>query len=168
MPAATYYVHDPYAPKPNGPAKFGSAIVIISEEKVLLANRKDNFRWGIISGDLKDTETFRQCAIRRTIEETGIHLKNEELHELKLFDDPSRVVSTHDGQIRRLVDLAYYVLLDQIPQTKCGSSCIELKWVLPSDLNKYEITVTHGEILQKAFEVLHIDDSTMSSSIYER
>lgn len=168
MPAATYYVHDPYAPRPNSPARFGSAVVIISEGKVLLEHRKDNFRWGIISGDIRDTETFRECAIRRTIEETGIHLKNEELHNLKLFDDPSRIVSAHDGTVRRLVHLSWYALLHHTPETECGDSCIELKWVKPEDLKDYDVTVTHSEILQEAFEVLQITDSTLSSSIYER
>lgn len=168
MPAATYYVHDPYAPRPNSPARFGSAVVIISEGKVLLEHRKDNFRWGIISGDIRDTETFRECAIRRTIEETGIHLKNEELHNLKLFDDPSRIVASHDGNVSRLVHLSWYAVLDSIPETACGDSCIELKWVKPEDLKDYDVTVTHSEILQEAFEVLQITDSTLSSSIYER
>lgn len=168
MPAATFYLHDPYAPKPNAPARFGSAVVILAEGKVLLEHRKDNFRWGVISGDIRDTETFRQCAIRRTIEETGIHLKNEELHDLKLFDDPSRIVSSHDGEVRRMVHLSWYALCRTIPETRCGDSCIELKWVSPADLKDYEMTVTHAEILQKAFEVLHIQDSTMSTSIFER
>lgn len=168
MPAATYYVHDPYAPRPNSPARFGSAVVIVAEGKILLEHRKDNFRWGVISGDIHDTETFRQCAIRRTIEETGIHLKNDEFHELKLFDDPSRIVASHDGEVRRLVHMSYYALLDEIPETKCGDSCIELRWVSPADLNSLEITVVHTGILQKALDVLHMDSSSLSASIYEK
>lgn len=168
MPAATYYVHDPYAPKPNAPTRFGSAVVIMAEGKILLEHRKDNFRWGIITGDLRDTETFRECAIRTVIEETGIHLKSSEIHEMKLFDDPSRLISTHDGEVRRLVNLSFYTVLEHIPESVCGSSSIDLKWVKPSDLKDYEITVTHAEILSEAFRILGITDSSMSVSVFEK
>lgn len=156
MPAALYYIHDPFAPKPNRPSRFGSAVVINAKGRILLEHRKDSFRWGIVSGDIRDTETFQTCALRRTIEETGIHLKYEDLHLLKLFDDPSRIVSFHEGNIYRIVHLAYYAELKEIPETVCGDTSIELQWVDPGDLKDYEIIVTHQDILETYFKERHI------------
>ena len=58
MPAALYYLHDPFAPDPNRPTRFGSALVIKAEGKILLQQRKDSFQWGLVSGDMHNNETF--------------------------------------------------------------------------------------------------------------
>ncbi len=167
MPAALYYMHDPFAPKPNRPSRFGSAVVISCDGQILLEHRKDNFRWGIISGDIKDTETFQDCAIRRTIEETGIHLKNEQVHRLELFDDPTRIVSFLDGNIYRVVHMAYYAELNEFPTTEVSKHSIELKWIDPMELEDYEIVVTHQEILEEYFAQRNIQH-TMKRSIREQ
>lgn len=152
MPAALYFMHDPLAPQPNKPSRFGSAVVICCNGEILLEHRKDNFRWGVVSGDIKDTETFKDCAVRRTIEETGIHLKHNQLEDLGLFDNPSRIVSFFDGNIYRVVHLAYFVELDQKPKTVPSHQSIELKWVDPLELSDYDIVITHQEILEKYFK----------------
>ncbi len=167
MPAALYYMHDPFAPKPNRPSRFGSAVVISCHGQILLEHRKDNFRWGIISGDIKDTETFQDCAIRRTIEETGIHLKNEQVHRLELFDDPTRIVSFLDGNIYRVVHMAYYAELNEFPTTEVSKHSIELKWIDPMELEDYDIVVTHQEILEEYFAKKNIQH-TMKRSIREQ
>lgn len=149
MPLARYYVHNPFAPQPNQPPRFGTAVVIEAEGKILLEQRKDTFRWGIVTGDIRNTETFRQCAIRRTIVETGIHLKDSQLHEIRMFDDPSRIVSFIEGNIYRLIHIAFYAELDTIPETVCGKQSIELRWVDIKDLADYELVVTHQEILEE-------------------
>lgn len=164
MPAALYYMHDPFAPTPNQPSRFGSAVVISCRGQILLEHRKDNFRWGIVSGDIKDTETFKQCAIRRTIEETGIHLKDYEMKDLGLFDDPTRIVSFLDGNIYRVVHVAFYGELDEFPETKISKHSIEMKWVDPMELEDYEIVVTNQEILEAYFEKNHISH-TMKKTV---
>ncbi|MDD6725859.1 MAG: NUDIX domain-containing protein [Lactimicrobium massiliense] len=148
MPTALYYLHDPFAPDPNCPTRFGSALVICAKGKILLEQRADNFRWGIVSGDLHDTETFRDCAIRQAIKETGIHLYHDQLNELKVFDDPSRIVSFLDGNIYRIVSFAFFTDLDEIPETTVGKGSIELRWVDPQDLPDYQFAITHQEILE--------------------
>lgn len=159
MPCALYYMHDPFAPSPNQPSRFGSAVVITCKGQILLEHRKDNFRWGIVSGDIKDTETFKQCAMRRTIEETGIHLKEYEMSDLGLFDDPSRIVSFLDGNIYRVVHVAYEAQLKDFPETKISKHSIEMKWVDPMELEDYDIVVTHQEILEEYFEKHNIENT---------
>ncbi len=152
MPTALYYLHDPFAPDPNCPTRFGSAVVITCNNKVLLEQRRDNFKWGIISGDLNNTETFRECGVRQTIKETGIHLYLDQLKELKVFDDPTRIVSFLDGNIYRIVSFGYYCELDEMPKIKLGKQSIEIRWVDFDELQDYNIVVTHQEILEDYFE----------------
>lgn len=165
MPTALYYLHNPFAPVPNRPTRFGSAVVIMAENKVLLEHRRDNFRWGIVSGDMKNTETFRDCAIRKTIQETGIHLSHDELHDIKVFDDPSRIVSFLEGNIYRIVHYGFYAELEKIPATQFGKESIELSWVDPMELDQFELSVTHQDVLEEFFRLKDIKH-TMKTPLF--
>ncbi|MBR3357578.1 MAG: NUDIX domain-containing protein [Solobacterium sp.] len=151
MPTALYYLHDPFAPEPNNPPRFSAANVIVCDGKVLLEHRKDNFQWGIVSGNIHNDENFLTCALRRTEQETGIRLKESQLHELHMFDDPGRIVSYLEGNIYRVIHLAYYTELFAIPETKCGEESLELRWVPFNDLRNYSIVRTHQDILEEYF-----------------
>ena len=139
MPTALYYRHDPFAPKPNQPTRFGSAVVVSCKGQILLEHRKDNFRWGVISGDIHDTESFLDCAI----------------------------VSFLDGNIYRVVHMAYNSQIDEFPDTKVSKHSIELKWVDPMELEDYDIVVTHQEILEQYFIKYNIPN-TLKKSIREQ
>ena len=147
MPTALYYLHDPFAPDPNRPTRFGSAVILLHNDCVLLEQRSDTFRWGIVSGDMHNTESFKDCAIRQTIKETGISLQHSDLEFMKIFDDPSRIVSFLDGNIYRIVHVSYIVEFDSLPSTIVGKGSMDLRWVPLKDLNEYDIIVTHKEIL---------------------
>ena len=79
MPTALYYRHDPFAPKPNQPTRFGSAVVVSCKGQILLEHRKYNFRWGVISGDIRDTESFLDCAISSIIPSFGDIVKKKQI-----------------------------------------------------------------------------------------
>ncbi len=157
MPTALYYLHDPFAPDPNCPTRFGSAVVLTCGHKILLEQRKDNFKWGIVSGDLNNTETFKDCAIRQTIKETGIHLYHSQVHNLDVFDDPSRIVSFLDGNIYRIVTFAFYSELEEMPPVQMNKQSIDIRWVDFEELSDYNIVVTHQEIIQEYFEKKGLD-----------
>jgi 8-oxo-dGTP diphosphatase len=59
--------------------KIGIHVIIIRENKVLLGKRKDYGCWGLPAGHLEFNETIEECAIRETLEETGITIKNIKL-----------------------------------------------------------------------------------------
>ena len=147
--SAIYYFHDPSAPKPNKPARAGAAVVIYADGKILLGHRKDNYEWGVVTGDLHDDETFAACAVRRTFSETGIVLKERQLQTLKLFDNPGRIVSFDDGNIYRMIHMGYFVELFLIPETVCSDASLELRFVDPADLGCYTITAAHQEVLEE-------------------
>lgn len=147
MPTALYYLHDPFAPDPNRPARFGSALIIEAGGKILLQQRKDTFLWGLVSGDMHSSETFKDCAVRKCIVETGIRLFHDQVRPLHMFDDPSRIVSFLDGNIYRIVSYAFEAVLDEIPQCAPGKDVVDLRWVDPEELDDYSLIVTHQEIL---------------------
>lgn len=152
MPVALYFLHDPKAPMPNRNARFGSAVIIMHDGQILLEHRKDSPHWGIVSGDLHSEETFEDCAVRRTLEETGIRLDRNHLKQFRLFDDPSRIVCFSDGNIYRIVHISYSISLDEKPELKCGHTSYELRFVDPMDLDEYEILPVNADILSAYFK----------------
>lgn len=63
-------------------------ILIFHDDKLLLCH-PTNFAWNawnIPKGKLEEGESFKECALRETFEETNIPLWNVELKELGLFD----------------------------------------------------------------------------------
>lgn len=148
MPVALYYLHDPYAPDPNCPVRFGSAVMIMAKGKILLEQRSDNYKWGIVSGDIHNNETFRDCAIRQTSKETDITLCDDDLTHSYIFDDPSRIVSFPDGNIYRIVSVGYFAELDEIPEVHIGKGSSDICWVDPEELSDYNLMVIHKEIIK--------------------
>ena len=59
--------------------KVGIGVIIIKDQKILLGKRKNSHgegAWCCPGGHLEFGETWEQCAIRETMEETGIKIKN--------------------------------------------------------------------------------------------
>ena len=166
MATALYYYHDSLAPEPNRKPRFGIGVVIEADGKILLEHRQDNFMWGIVSGDIHADETFRQCAVRKTMDETGIHLTEWQLHDIRLFDDPTRIVSFAEGNIYRIVSMAYFADLFTAPETVCGDESIELCWVPIEEMYRYDIVAVHRDILEEYFRIrgYHVN---LKSRIYQ-
>ncbi|MDW0114265.1 NUDIX hydrolase [Sporosarcina saromensis] len=58
----------------------GCGVILVENEKILLQHRTDEDNWCIPGGMMELGETFEETAIRETLEETGLVIK-----ELKLF-----------------------------------------------------------------------------------
>ncbi len=59
--------------------KVGVGVCIIKEGKVLLGKRKGAHgagSWSFSGGHLEFNESWKECAVRETLEETGIKIKN--------------------------------------------------------------------------------------------
>lgn len=57
----------------------GLGVIIVKNNKVLLGKRKSSHgtgSWAFAGGHLEFGETFEQCAVRETAEETGLHITN--------------------------------------------------------------------------------------------
>lgn len=109
MTIAKFYYKSPDAPKPNKPTHIGAAAIVRDGDRVLLERRCDSDRWSLIGGGLKVSESLEECLAREVIEETGLEIKTIEMFEI--FSDPSRIVSYPDGNVLRIVTVAYVVSL---------------------------------------------------------
>ena len=59
----------------------GTGILLINNEnRVLLACRTDNGQWSLPGGSLEIGETLEECIVRETREETGIIIKECDIH----------------------------------------------------------------------------------------
>lgn len=59
--------------------KVGLGVAILKEGKVLLGKRLNSHgdgSWCFPGGHLEFNESFEECAVRETLEEAGIHIKN--------------------------------------------------------------------------------------------
>ena len=148
MKQAEFFYNNPKAPKPNKPNLVGTTILIEYQDMLLLEHRMDSERWAIIGGSLKNDESFVECAIRETKEETSIDLDESMIGQGKLYDAPSIIISYPDGNIFRSITIAYRVKLTEEPKLVCSEESKELKFFTKEELKSVKIVETHIPILQ--------------------
>src|SRR5271154_3212272 len=66
------YWNDPRAPKPNSLVPACGILAADERGHILLQRRRDTGQWAIPMGKMELGETPSQCAIRETLEETGV------------------------------------------------------------------------------------------------
>ena len=95
----TEYWNDPAAPKPNSLVPACGVLAVDGEDRVLLQRRRDTGQWAIPMGKQELGETPSQCAIRETLEETGV--LTEITGILGVYSDPTHIVAYSDGEVRQ-------------------------------------------------------------------
>jgi 8-oxo-dGTP pyrophosphatase MutT (NUDIX family) len=95
----TEYWNDPAAPKPNSLVPACGVLAVDGEGRVLLQRRRDTGQWAIPMGKQELGETPSQCAIRETLEETGV--LTEITGILGVYSDPTHIVAYNDGEVRQ-------------------------------------------------------------------
>jgi 8-oxo-dGTP pyrophosphatase MutT (NUDIX family) len=94
------YLNDPAAPKPNSLVPAAGVLAVDGQGRLLLQRRRDTGQWAIPMGKQELGETPSQCAVRETLEETGVTVEVTGL--LGIYSDPSHVVLyTSDGETRQ-------------------------------------------------------------------
>jgi 8-oxo-dGTP pyrophosphatase MutT (NUDIX family) len=68
----TEYLNDPTAPKPNSLVPAAGVLAVDAQGRLLLQRRRDTGQWAIPMGKQEIGETVAQCAVRETLEETGV------------------------------------------------------------------------------------------------
>jgi ADP-ribose pyrophosphatase YjhB (NUDIX family) len=93
------YYHDPEAPEANSLVVGSSAVVVDSENRILLQRRSDSGNWALPGGTMDIGETFVQGAIREVKEETGFEVRIDRI--IGIYSDPGHVFAYSDGEVRQ-------------------------------------------------------------------
>lgn len=90
----TDFFHDPAAPEPNSLVPAAGVLAVDNDGRLLLQRRRDTGQWAIPMGKMELGETPAQCALRETLEETGVRVEVTGL--LGIYSDPGYVVAYDD------------------------------------------------------------------------
>jgi len=90
----TDFFHDERAPKPNSLVPAAGVLAVDDDGRLLLQRRRDTGQWAIPMGRMELGETPTACAVRETLEETGVQVEATEL--LGIYSDPGYIVAYDD------------------------------------------------------------------------
>ncbi len=147
MAIATYYLHDPNAPKPNMPIHLGANLLVCCDGKLLLERRTDCDQWGLIGGGRKKGETPVQNAMRELLEETGLRASKDQFQFRKTYDDPGRIASYQDGSVWAMIISVFRLDYADYPQITCSKESRELRFFTAEELTQIPIVTTHSDII---------------------
>jgi 8-oxo-dGTP pyrophosphatase MutT (NUDIX family) len=141
----TEYWNDPAAPKPNSLVPACGVLAVDYAGRVLLQRRRDTGQWAIPMGKQELGETPSQCAIRETLEETGV--LTEITGILGVYSDPGHVVAYSDGEIRQEWEL---ILLGRpVSGTPAANDeASDVGWFNPGELDALDIHPTQWRQLR--------------------
>lgn len=127
-----------YMTRKNG--KEACCLLLFNKKRELLIQHRDfNTKyfagmWGLIGGAVEEGETPEDCIIRECLEETGIYISN--LYQLFKIDE-------------HCVEWVYFSQLKKKVSVTCREG-IEMKFVNLEELDKYNISCYHKQIIVKA------------------
>jgi mutator protein MutT len=131
---------------PNQPI-IGVGAIIICDGKILLEKRKGDpgkGKWSIPGGLVELGETTTEAIIREVKEETGL-----DVTEPKLIDVVDNIVRDENGKVKwHFVIIDYFVKIKG-GELRAGDDAEELRWVPLSDVEKYDLTRTFRNFLQR-------------------
>ncbi|MEU0312961.1 NUDIX domain-containing protein [Nocardioides sp. NPDC006273] len=120
---------DPSAPDVNSVKPSAGAFVRDDTGNILLIRRNDNGNWSMPGGAMDPGESMTACAIRETVEETGISI--EVTGMVGVWTDPRhRIEYTSDGEVRQEFTIIYsgrYVAGEPTP----SAESTHVEWVSP-------------------------------------
>jgi ADP-ribose pyrophosphatase YjhB (NUDIX family) len=130
------FFRDPDAPTPNQTRRIGVVAFVERDGRVLLERRADFGTWGLIGGALDEDETVAEGLAREIREETGLETVGMDL--FGVFSDPSRIVEYPDGNVFRLLTLAFIVRVSD-GEPRLSHESLDLRWVPVAELGQLEI-----------------------------
>lgn len=99
--------------------------------------------WALPGGHVDLREDARQAGAREVGEETGIHVAEDDLLEVGVFDKPGR------DPRGRYVSVAFVVVLDHPAPPTAGDDAAQVEW-RPAWLGRAELAFDHDAILAAA------------------
>jgi 8-oxo-dGTP pyrophosphatase MutT (NUDIX family) len=145
MAVSRFYYRDPAAPAPTAPPSIGVVALIEREGALLLEQRSDCARWGLVGGSVEPGESLLEALRREVREETGLAITGFRL--FGTFSDPSRVIAYPDGSIKRVITLVYHVDVPDFRPLRPSEESLDLRFVPRHDLPAMDIVETHAHII---------------------
>ncbi|MGK5520752.1 NUDIX domain-containing protein [Micromonospora sp. URMC 107] len=93
------YWNVPDAPKANTLIPACGVLAVDDQGAILLQRRRDTGQWALPMGKMEIGETPTECAIRETLEETGVEVEVTGL--LGVYSDPGHIIAYSDGEVRQ-------------------------------------------------------------------
>ncbi len=145
MPAQFFY-KDPNAPRPNRPLHLGVVALIEHEGALLMELRSDSGYWALIGGGVEMGESAVDAVRREVLEETG--LEAQEIRLFGVFSDPSRIASYPDGNVFRIVTIAYTVSVASFLRMRLSRESREVRFQALRTSADLDVAPTHRQILE--------------------
>lgn len=150
MAIVTFYRDEPNPPKTTQRTRLGANALIVCNGKLLLEKRADCDLWGLVGGGVKRQETPLQAITREIWEELGLRISKENFRKLAVYDG-NRIAAYQDGSVWKMVIVAYWLELKEIPQMHISKESRQLKFFSKEELSDIQIVVTHSDIVEEWF-----------------
>ena len=144
------YYDDPDAPPANS-IKPSAAAFVLRDGAILLTRRSDNGNWSMPGGAQDPGESMTTCAVRETLEETGIHIRPTGV--AGIYTDPRHVVHyTSDDEVRQEFTIVYradYVGGD----ATTSSETTQVEWIAADQVDN--LTMDRSQRMRVAWALDH-------------
>jgi 8-oxo-dGTP pyrophosphatase MutT (NUDIX family) len=159
----TDFIRDDRAPAANSLVPAAGILAVDGVGRLLLQRRRDTGQWAIPMGKMELGETPTECAVRETLEETGVRV--EPLGLLGIYSDPGYIVAYDDhddptrfGEVRQEFEITLYGRpIDGQPAP--NDEATDVRWFDPAELAGLDI---HPRMRQQLADYLggtraHVD-----------
>jgi ADP-ribose pyrophosphatase YjhB (NUDIX family) len=139
------YYRDPAAPDPNVPRRIGVTALIERADTILVERRADDANgWAFIGGALEESEQLIDALHREVLEETGLEIESASV--FGLFSDPTRIVAYPDGNVNRVLSVAFRVALRGDSAPTLSEESVEMRFVSRDELASLPFWPAHRAI----------------------
>jgi ADP-ribose pyrophosphatase YjhB (NUDIX family) len=130
MPRIDYH-DDPAAPAANSLVPAASAVVTDERGRIVLHRRSDNDRWSLPGGAMELGESIAGCAVRETLEETGLEVEVTGI--VGVYSNPGHVFAYDDGEVRQEFSVCFAArVIGGEPRVSDEST--EVAWFRPEEI----------------------------------
>ena len=108
-----------------------SAVVVGADGRLLLGRRADNGLWAVVSGILEPGEQPAQAVVREVLEETGVHVRVDDL--VAVYSDAHPIVYGN-GDRAQYLDLTFVCSVVGGEARVADDESTEVGWFAPDAL----------------------------------
>jgi ADP-ribose pyrophosphatase YjhB (NUDIX family) len=130
MPRIDYH-DDPAAPPANSLVPAASAVVTDEQGRILLHRRSDNDRWSLPGGAMALGESIAGCAVRETLEETGLEVAVTGI--VGTYSNPGHVFAYDDGEVRQEFSVCFAARVVG-GEPRVSEESTEVAWLRPEEI----------------------------------